>query len=79
MLNSDGTKGRPAYIGLGHELVHTEAENKGKVDMTETSLMDPENIGRRLDRDEVHARYEDSRIRKEQGVVERAVPIRIKN
>ena len=74
--NTDGTTGRPAYIGLGHELVHTFAENKGTVNFAKTNLIDPDTGYIMLDRDEVQARYQDSRIREEQGVVKRAVPVR---
>ncbi len=76
--NADGTTGRPPFIGLGHELIHTEAANVGKVDLSETKSKDPD-TGIKLDRDEVHTRYEDSRIRREQKVVERAVPSRANN
>jgi hypothetical protein len=74
--NADGTTGRPAYIGLGHELIHTDHANNGKVaSTTPTNALDPDSKQRGvLSQEEINTRKEDSQIRKEQKVPERAQP-----
>jgi RHS repeat-associated protein len=78
--NSDYTGGRPAEIGLAHELVHTSNSLNGGWDNKENpNLIDPDNPsnnskGKYLDNEEVKTRKVDSKIRKEQGVKERAQP-----
>ena len=77
IVNVDNTMGRPPYIGLAHELAHAEHHVKGTYDGTiEKNLTDPENpkVKGLLTKDEVNVRKTDSKIRKEQGVVERKQP-----
>jgi hypothetical protein len=72
--NADGTTGRLAVIGLGHELIHTDHANSGKVaSTTPTTARDPDS-GQRgvLSQEELNTRPQDSQIRKEQGVPQRA-------
>jgi RHS repeat-associated protein len=76
IVNVDGTKGRPAQIGLGHELAHALLNSKGKRDKTLVSSLTDPDTGKKgiLDKNEIQVRKIDSQIRKEQGVVERKQP-----
>ncbi|MDO7888149.1 DUF6443 domain-containing protein [Hymenobacter cheonanensis] len=74
VLNTDGTKTRPAYIGLGHEARHATHANAGTVDLKPSPLLDPDTKTTGLTQEEVKTRTEDNSIRYEQGVTERAVP-----
>lgn len=76
IVNADGTTGRPASIGLGHELGHAERNNDGsRVMAVDPNKTDPD-TGQKgtLTKNEILIRQKDSQIRKEQGVVERKQP-----
>lgn len=76
IVNIDGTTGRPAEIGLAHELSHAERNNDGNRDMSiDTAKTDPDTgaVGV-LTKNEILIRKKDSEIRKEQGVTERMEP-----
>ncbi len=76
IVNADGTTGRPAKIGLGHELAHAKSNAEGKTDFTfDPKKTDPD-TGQKgvLTKDELNTRKIDSKIRKENGVVERKKP-----
>ena len=76
IVNADGTKGRPAEIGLGHELGHAQDNiNGASDDKINTTAKDPDS-GKTgvLTNNEISVRKTDSAIRKEQGVVERMQP-----
>jgi len=73
IVNADGTEGRPAEIGLGHELAHAQDNKNGTSnDNINPTAKDPDS-GRTgvLTNNEISVRKTDSAIRKEQGVVER--------
>jgi hypothetical protein len=78
IANADGTYGRPPFIGLDHELGHAEYYGGGAVDYTyEKSVVDPDTGNKGgLTKEEIRNRVLDSKIRKEQKVVERAKPYR---
>lgn len=72
IVNADNTTGRPAQVGLGHELGHAKSIAHGKVDYTiDPNKADPDNKGMKgiLSKEEISNRKIDSQIRKEQGVV----------
>ncbi|WP_256484440.1 M91 family zinc metallopeptidase [Mucilaginibacter flavidus] len=76
IVNADGSTGRPAQIGLAHELAHAERNKDGSRDMAiDQNKTDPDS-GQKgvLTKNEILVRQKDSQIRKEQGVVERAQP-----
>ena len=70
--NADGTYGRPAEIGLAHELIHADANAKGEVDKTPVSTTNPDKPGQgekvTTDQDEVNTRERENVIRDEQKV-----------
>jgi RHS repeat-associated protein len=76
IVNDDGTTGRPAHIGLGHELAHAERNKDGSRDMSlDATKTDPDTGAKGvLTKNEIIVREKDSQIRKEQGVVERKKP-----
>ena len=76
IVNDDGTKGRPAEIGLGHELAHAQDNKNGTSDDNmNTTAKDPDSgLTGVLSNNEISVRKTDSAIRKEQGVVERKQP-----
>jgi RHS repeat-associated protein len=77
IVNSDGTTGRPASVGLGHELGHAEDDVRGTSDESKEIVRDPDNNNQReyMTKNEVHVRTDvDNKIRKEQGAKQRAVP-----
>uniref|UniRef100_UPI001ED9513B RHS repeat-associated core domain-containing protein n=1 Tax=Flavobacterium sp. UGB4466 TaxID=2730889 RepID=UPI001ED9513B len=76
IVNADGTKGRPAFIGLGHELAHAKENATGTRNTTpnETKIDPDDGTKGTLSESEIKVRVVDSQIRKEQGVVERKQP-----
>ena len=79
--NADGTTGRPAYIGLSHELVHGWHAVKGQVMSIKPGFKsDPDRSGPGLfdltgiSGEEYITRQEENIIRKEQRVKLRAIP-----
>jgi uncharacterized protein RhaS with RHS repeats len=76
IVNEDGSTGRPAIIGLAHELVHAERNKDGVRDMSiDTNKIDPDTGGKGiLTNNEIAVRVKDSAIRKEQGVKLRKQP-----
>ncbi|CAM4114667.1 RHS repeat-associated core domain-containing protein [Pedobacter westerhofensis] len=78
VVNSDGTTGRPAQVGLGHELGHAKDGIEGKATNEKSIVRDPDRSNRRvyLDSDEIKVRKSiDNPIRKEQGAKPRALPV----
>lgn len=77
VVNSDGSRGRPAQVGLGHELAHAKDGIKGKATREKAIVRDPDD-GRRVGmaKDEIKVRKNvDNPIRKEQGAKPRALPV----
>ncbi|WP_132038344.1 RHS repeat-associated core domain-containing protein [Flavobacterium circumlabens] len=76
IVNADGTKGRPAFIGLGHELAHAKENATGtrSVKVNDTKIDPDDGTKGTLTESEIQVRAVDSQIRKEQGVVERKQP-----
>ncbi|OMP76233.1 M91 family zinc metallopeptidase [[Flexibacter] sp. ATCC 35208] len=73
--NEDGTSGRPSFIGLLHELIHTEKIFEGKMDYrTANYSSDPDHPGSNLPNEELNVRSKESELREEHGVVPRAIP-----
>jgi len=73
--NEDGTSGRPSFIGLLHELIHTENIFEGKMDYrTATYSSDPDYPGTNLPNEELNVRSKESELREEHGIVPRAIP-----
>jgi len=73
-VNADGTTGRPAHIGLAHELIHADHNMRGNnTNKTDTTVNDPDDAtGRRtLKQEEVNTRKQENIIRREQGVISR--------
>ena len=76
IVNIDGTKGRPAHIGLGHEMVHAKFNALGRRDKTKIPGMTDPDTGKKgtLDKNEIAVRNIDSQIRREQLVIGRMQP-----
>ena len=76
IVNSDGSTGRMAEIGLAHELLHARKNKNGEHDeIKDENKIDPDTKQRGvLTKEEIQVRKEDSEIRKEQGQKERAQP-----
>jgi hypothetical protein len=76
IVNDDGTKGRPAEIGLGHELAHAEQNNDGSRDPSPApNVRDPDTGQKGVPRkNEISVRQVDSQIRQENKVVKREQP-----
>ena len=76
IVNVDGTKGRPAFIGLLHEILHAVVNASGRNDPVKPAdIVDPDTGDkRRLTNAEIKIRQDDSRVRKENRVVERKQP-----
>jgi Effector protein len=82
ILNADGTSGRPAEIGLAHELIHADFNAKGTVDNKYVEVINPDvtasgsskKQGDKVitNQDELNARDRENVIRKEQGITPRA-------
>ncbi len=76
IVNVDGTTGRPAEIGLGHELAHAKNNMNGTRDThIDTSKTDPD-TGEKgvLSKEEINVRQTDNLIRGEQNVTLRMEP-----
>ena len=74
--NEDGTTGRPANVGLAHELVHARNNANGvNKNQETTNMIDPDDTSgtRTVSREEVNVRREENVIRNELGVKPRAV------
>jgi len=80
--NSDGTTGRPAQVGLAHELGHAVDGVNGKTDGKKIDVLDPDNNDgtvTQLGVDEIRIRTKiDNPVRAEQGAKQRAIPVIIK-
>ncbi|SHK78875.1 RHS repeat-associated core domain-containing protein [Chitinophaga jiangningensis] len=74
--NEDGSTGRPAQVGLAHELLHAERNVDGTHDKERAEgLMDPDSrMMNILPKEERGVRAKDSQIRREQGVLPRMQP-----
>jgi RHS repeat-associated protein len=74
--NEDGTKGAPASIFLGHELIHGQSDVHGTADKTKPSgVTDPDTKQKGiLTKDEIGARQQENKIRSENNVVKRDIP-----
>jgi len=73
--NSDGTVGAPAFVFLGHELVHARQNMKGKRDTNPSPKTDADTDKKGvLDNSEISAREEENKIRGENHVVARKPP-----
>lgn len=76
VVNEDGSKGRPAQVGLGHELGHAKDGIDGEVTSEKSIVKDPDD-GRRvyMAKDEIKVRKDvDNKIRDEQKAKRRAQP-----
>ena len=75
VVNEDGTRGRPARIGLAHELIHAENNMAGRNDKTDTGLLAPESMEKKetLTREELNTRRRENDIRYEQKVKPRKI------
>lgn len=74
VVNQDGTTGRPAQIGLAHELYHAESNMAGKNDKTDTGIVAPESkTGATLSGEELSTRKKENDIRYEQKVKPRKI------
>nr|WP_255369107.1 RHS repeat-associated core domain-containing protein [Flavobacterium sp. fv08] len=78
--NADGTKGRPAEIGLAHELIHADenAKTDGAYDKTPVAIINPDGAypGNKVEvqQDEINVRERENKIREEQKVTPRTTP-----
>jgi RHS repeat-associated protein len=76
VVNADGTTGRPAKIGLAHELIHADHNMRGQNTNNQTTTsVDPDGGGgtRTLTREELNTRRQENVIRAEQRVKPRRV------
>lgn len=86
-VNVDGSRVRPEYIGLGHELIHALRIAQGKVNdfSLKGVLVDPDGEAQKgetlkvlktqpITVEENRARREENKLRKENGVVLRKMP-----
>jgi uncharacterized protein RhaS with RHS repeats len=75
VINADGTTGRPAQIGLAHELIHAENNMAGRNDKTDTKKIAPEgrNSNQTLTKEEDSTRRKENVIRTEQKYKQRLV------
>ncbi|WP_431357127.1 M91 family zinc metallopeptidase [Pedobacter lusitanus] len=77
--NGDGTTGRPAQVGLAHELGHAKDGIDGKATNETLTVIDPDrrdNSPTPMTKDEYRIRTRvDNPIRREQGAKRRAIPI----
>jgi len=76
VVNEDGTFGAPAFIFLGHELIHTQDLKNGKNDKNfDTNITDPDTKYKGvLPNGEIKARVGENKIRGEHNVVKRKLP-----
>ena len=73
-VNADGTTGRPANIGLAHELIHADHNMRGNnVNKVDTNVPDGDDRSgkRTLTQEEVNTRKQENMIRREQRVKSR--------
>ena len=91
ITNVDGTSGRPAEIGLAHELIHADNNAKGNVDGTLVQVINPDKsdsekfpnaipqggVGTTT-QDELNVRGRENAIRDEQDVTKRAEVKKVK-
>jgi RHS repeat-associated protein len=71
VVNEDGTTGRPAKIGLGHELIHAENNMSGtNANQAQTGVVDPDDKTgqQKLTREELNTRHRENEMRQEQNV-----------
>jgi RHS repeat-associated protein len=76
VVNADGTTGRPAKIGLAHELIHADHNMRGQNTNNQTTTsVDPDGGGgtRTLSREELNTRQQEAVIREEQKVKPRRI------
>ncbi len=87
VVNADGSTGRPAQVGLAHELGHAEKgvdgeativdyKNQKSIDDNTQIVIDPDDGSRKyMEKDEIDVRKNiDNPIRTEQGAPRRAIP-----
>ncbi|NQX38363.1 RHS repeat-associated core domain-containing protein [Pedobacter steynii] len=75
VVNADGSTGRPAQVGLGHELGHAKDGIEGKATGKESTVRDPDRDKKVvfMPKDEIKVRDKiDNAIRREQGAKQRA-------
>ena len=70
ITNKDGTKGRPSFIGLAHELIHADENLDGKINKNEVEVIQndgPKGFGKKIfiQKDELTVRKRDNLIRNE--------------
>jgi RHS repeat-associated protein len=70
-LDVNGNNTRPVQIGLSHEMGHAVHDTKGQNNQSSSGKVDPDGSGQVLSKEEVRARIDENKIRKEQGVPDR--------
>ena len=76
-VDANGNRDRPPEIGLAHELFHAQDQAAGTVDKAFSGYGDPDSKGALLlPNYEVKVRREENSVRREQGVAERAKPLK---
>ncbi len=70
----NGNNTRPTQVGLGHELGHAKHDVKGERNPTPSGKQDPDGSGQVLSKEEVSARTDENKLRKEQKVPDRKLP-----
>lgn len=74
-LDTEGNRGMPSEIALGHELLHAEKNADGTVNENiKSTIRDPDNRNYTLPIDELEVRIEENKLRKEQNVTPRKLP-----
>jgi hypothetical protein len=76
VANVDNTFGAPAFIYLGHELIHAQELKNGKNSTDITGEIDPDRNELGMTKSESRAREIENKIRKENGVVARKLPFK---
>ncbi|MGS4345197.1 RHS repeat-associated core domain-containing protein [Myroides odoratus] len=82
IMNEDGSTGRPAFIGLGHEFIHADENVNGTVDHTRVNIINPDGsepgeVLKGIKQDELNVRERENGIRAEQGIIQRKTPKKI--
>jgi len=73
-LDVKGNRIRPTQIGLGHELLHADSINKGKVDKSSSGKQDQDTKKKKiLPKEEYNARVNENKLRKEQNATARKI------
>jgi RHS repeat-associated protein len=67
-IDVNGSMGRPAKIGLGHELEHARHSVNGARNPDPSGVVDPDGSGTILSKEEVRARQDENKLRKENNV-----------